>query len=298
LRWYLASDEAGGLGSNGAHAKLAVLSALHVGGLSPVLLYYGAPTEFTSWMTAHVVTVLPVEPSFMDAIKAAGAAGTFRPHSIGHWLRIAIPRIETTDEFVLYTDCDVVFLRGFQWGSLRPRLFAAAPEFRRDNWNYFNSGVMVLNIPAMQQSAAAFETLIRAGIGDATGHDFDDQIALNRAYRGNWEKLDPICNWKPYWPYQPQAALLHFHGPKLDSLEAIAAGHWRRDNPTAETLARLLDFHIESYITWCGVLGDALQVVDIPTSLRFHRLASALLRYKTTMAPNQDMSFMNIKMFV
>jgi hypothetical protein len=294
LRWYFASDEAGGLGSNGAHAKLAVLSALHVGGLSPVLLYYGRPTAFTSWMTEHGVTVLPVEPSFLDAINDSG---TFRAHSIGHWLRIAIPRIETTEEFVLYTDCDVSFVRGFPWSQIRPRLFAAAPEFKPDNWNYFNSGIMVLNIPAMQRSAAAFEDFIRNGISGATGHSFDDQIALNQAYRGHWDRLDPVCNWKPYWPYQQQAAILHFHGPKLDNLEAIACGDWPRDNPVGETLARLLDGHIDSYITWCTVLGDAWQAIDLPTSLRLHRLASSLYRYKTGIVPGQDMSFMDCRMF-
>jgi hypothetical protein len=294
LRWYFASDEAGGLGSNGAHAKLAVLSAHAAGGLSPVLLYYGKPTEFTAWMTAHGVTVLPVEPSFLDVINDSG---TFRAHSIGHWLRIAIPRLETTEEFVLYTDCDVVFLRRFPWTQIQPRLFAAAPEFQRENWNYFNSGVMLLNIPTMRQSEAAFETFIRTGIRDATGHSFDDQLALNQAYRGHWDRLDPRCNWKPYWPYNPQAAVLHFHGPKLDSLEAIVGGHWPRDNPVGETLARLLDGHIGSYITWCGVLGDAWQAIDLPTSLRFHRLASALHRYKTRVVHGQDMSFMDYRMF-
>jgi len=238
--------------------------------------------------------VLPVEPSFLDAITDSG---TFRAHSIGHWLRIAIPRIETTEEFVLYTDCDVIFVRRFPWEQYRPRLFAAAPEFKPDNWNYFNSGVMVMNLPALRRSVAAFEDFIRTGIRDASGHSFDDQIALNQAYRGNWDKLAPSCNWKPYWPYRRDAAVLHFHGPKLDSIEAITDGRWPRDNPVGETLARLLDFHIDSYITWCAVLGDAWQAIDLSTSLRFHSLASALHRYKTRIIPGQDMSFMDLRMF-
>ena len=298
MRWYFGIDEAGSHGGLGALARTAVLSARAIGGLSPRLLYYGSETDFTEWMRRHGVTVIVTEPRFLPAIRAAEAAGTHRSHSIGHWLRIGIPLLETTDEFVLYTDCDVVFLRAINWAAPRPKLFAAAPEFKRDNWNYFNSGVMLLNVAALRQSYEAFERHIVARLSDGVFPNYDDQIALNEAYRGQWSRLDPALNWKPYWGAARDAAILHFHGPKPDDIAAIAAGRWRRDNPTGLTLARLLDGHLDAYIAWCTTLGDQLQMANLPTALRFHEIASALTRYRNTENPPPgDLSFMDLKLF-
>jgi hypothetical protein len=295
MRWYFAIDEAGGLGHIGAYAKLAVRTARAIGGLEPRLLYYGNPTSFTGWMTANGVEIIQTAPSFLATIKAAEAAGTFHAHSIGHWLRLAIPEIEQAHDYVLYTDCDVIFLRPFNWQSIRPRVFSAAPEFKPDNWNYFNSGVMLLNVPAMRATYPAFESHIRARLN--TTYNYDDQWALNEVYRGKWDQLDPICNTKPYWPFNRHAAILHFHGPKLDALEAIAAGAWARHDDTARMLGKMLDAHIDHYITWCNLLGDTLQNIDLATAIRYLNLASALTRYRAKLAPVTDTDFMTLKMF-
>jgi hypothetical protein len=296
IRWYFAIDEAGGLGEAGQYARLAVLSAHAVGGLDPVLLYAGQRNDFTAWMTAHAVTVIDAQPAFKGAIEAAEAAGTYTSFSNGHWLRVTIPHIEQHADYVLYTDCDVLFLRRYAWPSLRPRLFAAAPEFTRDNWNYFNSGVMLLNVAAMRNTYAPFEQLIVSRIG-VTDFIYDDQIALNEAYRGSWDRLDPLCNFKPYWGFDAQATILHFHGPKLAALEAIAAGTWDRNNPTAARLAAMLDSALDGYIAWCNLLGDRLQAVDFPSALRCLRLASALTDYRAHAPATVDTSFRDFKLF-
>lgn len=291
MRWYFAIDQAGAGGSIGEHAKLAVLSAAAIGGLEPVLLYYGKRTDFTAWMTAHGVEVIDTAPDFLPTIRAAEAAGTYRPFSIGHWLRIGIPRIEQGREFVLYTDCDVVFLRPVAWHLIRPDWLAAGPEFSPAGWGYFNAGVMVLNVPALRASYDAFEAHIRAAITNSGAITYDDQTALNDFYRDRWERLDPSCNWKPYWGYDRRAAILHFHGPKLNGLEAIAAGRWPRDTADNAFIANMLDACVDGYIAWCNVLGDALQTADLSTALRCHRLASSLVRYRPSIQ-GADRSFL------
>ena len=295
MRWYFAVDEAGGLGGAGALAKTAVLSARAVGGLSPRLLYHGNETSFTSWMRANGVEVIPTTPSFLPQIRAAEAAGIYRAHSIGHWLRVEIPLVETQEEVVLYTDCDVIFLRAP--APQAPRVLAAAPEFRRDNWNYFNAGVMLLNVPALRQSYDAFTSHIVTRINSSQSYTYDDQVALNEAYRGHWERLDLAMNWKPYWGYNRDAAILHFHGPKPEDLLTIAEGRWRRNNPTGLTLARLADGHLAAYLAWCTALGDRLQMSNLPAALRFHEIASALTRYRATQPEVGDLSFMDLKIF-
>jgi hypothetical protein len=299
MKWYFAIDEAGALGDTGEDAKTAIRSAAAIGQLDPHLLYYGARNHFTAWMEGHGVTIIDAAPSFLDTIRTAEAAGIYKAHSIGHWLRAAIPAIEQSDEFILYTDCDVMFLNPVNWQSLRPRVLAAAPEFKPDNWNYFNAGVMLINVPALRASYPAFEALIRARINEpADYYSYDDQFAFNEFYRGQWDRLDPMLNCKPYWRFNQAAALLHFHGPKLSALAAIAAGEWQANNPTAIQLGRMLDAHLDHYIAWADSLGDRLQRFDLARAVKFNALASALLRYrKSKEFANIDASFMEFCMF-
>jgi hypothetical protein len=297
MRWYFAIDEAGGLGETGALARLMVLSARAIGGLEPMLLYHGAPTEFTAWMQRHGVCVIPVRPRFLDMFTQAQAAGTFAPYSIGHWLRLEIPDIEHEHEFVLYTDCDIIFLRPFDLSKLRPKVFAAAPEMLPENWNYFNSGVMLLNIPAMRATYPALEEQIKFRITAGDMIRYDDQFALNEGYRGLWDHLDPLFNYKPYWPFTSRAAILHLHGPKPGNLEAMTSGNWHGTDQTSFFFKKILDARCGHYIDWCNWLGDFLQTVDFSEALRFTRLASALTRYRRAVPANMDSDFMNIQMF-
>jgi len=291
MRWYFAIDEAGGLGETGSLARLAVLSARAVGGLEPVLLYFGARTAFTAWMEHHGVRVVDIQPRFLPMFTQAQAAGTFQPHSIGHWLRLEIPAVEQEHEFVLYTDCDMIFLRRFALSHLRPKVFAAAPEMQPDNWNNFNSGVMLLNVPAMRATYPALEEQIKFRINAGDFLRYNDQFALNEAYRGLWDRLDPLYNYKPYWPFTSRAPILHFHGPKPGVLEAIATGHWHDRDETAVFFSKMLNARSRYYLDWCSWLGDWLQTVDFPEAIRFAKLASALTRYRRDVPQSTDTIF-------
>ncbi len=297
MRWYFGIDEAGGLGETGRLARLAVLSARAVGGLEPVLLYFGARTEFTAWMERHGVRVLDIQPRFLTMFAQAQAAGTFQPYTIGHWLRLEIPAVEQEHEFVLYTDCDIIFLRRFDISNMQPKTFAAAPEMLPDNWNYFNSGVMLLNVPAMRASYPVLEAHIKHGITTPGRYRYDDQIALNETYRGAWDRLDPLLNYKPYWPFTDRAAILHFHGPKPNTLKALANGQMQATGQTENFFGKMLNANARHYLDWSRWLGDALQSVDFSQAVQFTALASALTRYRREVPENTGTNFMNIKFF-
>ncbi len=297
MRWYFGIDEGGARGETGALAKLAVLSARAVGGLEPVMLYHGARGEFCAWMERHGVRIIETRPGFWDAVEVAQAAGTYRPLTIGHWLRLAIPQIESEREYVLYTDCDVIFLRRFNWESLRPAVFAAAAEMLPENWNYFNSGVMLLHVPAMQATYPALEDLVRRRIGSPGYERYDDQYALNEAYRGHWERLALGCNYKPYWEFDSNAVLLHWHGPKPAQLEKLARGGFAVKDEVLQFYEKMLAARIEPYLAWSRYMGDFLQGIDLEWAISFARLASALTVWRRGNQPSGDSKFMNIKYF-
>ena len=70
----------------------------------------------------------------------------------GTFMRMEIPIIEKEDEYVLYTDMDIIFNDDILLKDLpHPAYLAAAPEFERDTkrMSYFNAGILVMNIQGM-----------------------------------------------------------------------------------------------------------------------------------------------------
>ncbi|OZB40844.1 MAG: hypothetical protein B7X48_03175 [Acidiphilium sp. 34-60-192] len=193
----------------------------------------------------------------------------------------------------------MVFLRSPRVSQFTPTFFAAAPEFAPDRWNYFNSGVMLLNLPAMRASAPALENYLRAHLADpALGATLDDQTLLNAAYRNHWDRLNPLYNWKPYWGFAPDAALLHFHGPKLAVIDAICADQWDWNDKVAASIGALFDANRTSYQIWLSQLGDQLQTIDFPTALSLQATASAIATYARTTPPRaHDLGFTEFRMF-
>jgi hypothetical protein len=250
MKWYFGLDAAGVEGDTGLHARLAVLSALSVGGLEPHCLYAGERDDFTAWMEAHGVVVHPIFPRFAQVIRDRAAEGGYSLNFMGHWLRSQICLIEHESPLVLYTDCDIVFRRTVAFGTTPPQTIACAPEFDQTDWSYFNSGVMLMNLDRLRQDYDAFEEFAIAGIRSDYSWTFRDQRAYNEFYKNRWSRLDPLCNWKPYWGYSPDASILHFHGPKFHYIRAVADGFdWTAD-PVDRQLGSLLLGHLPAYLDY------------------------------------------------
>lgn len=247
MKWYLALNEAGTRGDIGLHTKLAVLSALRNTDLQPHLLYTGERNSFTAWMEEQGVTIVESTLPYMAVIEALVAQGRYHFMTVGHWLRTNVCLEEQDDDYVFYTDVDVLFLRAPELSHIRPDYFAAAPEFDRDSWNYFNAGVMVLNPARMRSDYEGFERYLVDTLQEKT-YGFHDQIAYNEFYRGRWERLPVEMNWKPYWGRNESAALLHFHGPKLGAIEAILDERWNWGNDHGRQIGSLFLEHFESYV--------------------------------------------------
>ncbi len=298
MRWYFAINEAGSAGDLGLHAKLAVVSARRVGGLDPVLLYLGARNAFTAWMDAAGVRVIDAEPGFADAIRAAVAAGRYPPDFAGHWLRSAICLTDWTEELALYTDCDVVFLRPLDLPAGVPAYFACAPEFEPDNWNYFNSGVMLMNLAALRDSYAGFDRYIRTSLAGAESAGFNDQLAYNSFYRGHWSRLDPVWNWKPYWGLNPAARILHFHGPKLGAIRRILDGDWNWQHEHERQIGSLFVSAMVFYAGYLRIL-HALFAAELPEAGA--AIGAALDRFDAfaATAPRErvDLAFTRFRLF-
>jgi hypothetical protein len=214
MKWYFAVNE-NGLKHAWDQIGVAVDSARRNTQLTPICLV--DPGERGPEATARIaalahagVEIIEHRASLFRIVKEVHRLDS--DMFSGHWLRCDIPVLNCTDEIVLYTDIDVMFRSDPDVSAHKPAFLSCAPEHERDDWSYFNSGVMLMNLPHLR---ATRDELVRHVEGHihAMG-PYDDQGVLNAVYRERWDRLDHRCNWKPYWGFKNDARIVHFHGPK------------------------------------------------------------------------------------
>jgi len=136
----------------------------------------------------------------------------------GTFMRMEIPIIEKEEKYVLYSDIDVIFNSDILLEELpHPAYLAAAPEFECnvDNMEYFNAGVLIMNIQGMKIKYDKFISKINNRERNVSG--LFDQGYLNELCFSDMELLPLEYNWKPYWGINNKAKLIHFHGMKPNS---------------------------------------------------------------------------------
>jgi hypothetical protein len=192
--------------------RAAVKSAKRNTSLLPHMIYDGKPNGFTAEIADMGVTIIPHRVSFYNDLLA-------EQHKHPDWdllsmsgafLRNEIPLLEAQDNVVIYTDCDVIFLKD-PTISRPPTYFAATPEESKTDYSHINTGVLLMNVEALRKKLPDFTAYILDRI--LTGHP-EDQPMYNEFYQGLWDRLDITLNWKPYWGEEPSAQIIHWHGPK------------------------------------------------------------------------------------
>ena len=258
--------------------KVAVMSARARTTLVPICITTAhANSEFSQWLVSHRVRVISHTPRWADRMrdkvahinrqKKLAREGHFNDSShlfgdadamIGTFMRIDIPILGFRDEFILYTDVDVMFKTDIDWTALLgntgeatirstndfaegkfnfspagkrglPRYFSGSGETTHTKDPLFmNAGVMLMNMRSLRETYEKFLEFIFAdddlnwitGPGDqgAYKYFYSDNIPneLNPA-KPHSNFLPYALNWKAYWKYNREAAIIHFHGPKCDT---------------------------------------------------------------------------------
>lgn len=207
MKWYFASN--GQSKDFFPLIKAAVTSALKNTTLEPNFIYDGEENEFTKWLREKGVNIIPHRISFYEKLKNHYDERVLKI-ATGAFLRCDIPIIEKEDKFVLYTDCDVLFLKDFSI-DIEPEYFACSTQFSKTNYENFNTGVMLINVEKFRESYQDFKSFITENLSSLP--DFD-QTAYQKFYKNKNTKLPIIYNHKPYWGIDKNAVILHFHGPK------------------------------------------------------------------------------------
>ena len=146
--------------------------------------------------------------------------------SSGAFLRTEIPILMDSlgikDEYCLYTDYDVIFQKKdySELDNLKPKYFAVCPEIKKNDWSYFNTGVMLLNVNTLKTEDEKIIKFINDNFGKVQlPYGSYDQPIMNFLFKDKFDRLPLEYNWKPYWGINEDAKIIHFHGAKPESVE-------------------------------------------------------------------------------
>lgn len=244
--------------------RVAVESALQNTDLEPHFIYDGQPSPLTEELSKNGVAVHFHKLSFEQAII------DYKPDERGYqsiaraaFLRFDIPLFANDDEFVLYTDVDVVFLKNLDLSEYRPNIFGAAPQMSQGQKWDMNSGVLLLRLSAMHRDRDALLSFTTNNL-----HIGLDQEILRAFYGKNYLLLPDIFNWKPYWGKNEDATILHWHGPKpvliekwIEDRELKTHSAWQEllERPVAD-YEGFLDYHKIFLEAWHARSGSLMWV--------------------------------------
>jgi len=245
MKWYFALSQATQQ-VYADHVKVSVISALKNTSLEPHFLYDGEDDDLCAWMRSKGVTVIRTRVHFHEQITALRETGYLSDVALGAYLRTEIPNIDKSDDIVLYTDCDVMFLKDPVYQGPPIRYFAAAPESDIGDYSVhsINTGSLFMNLKNLRSVYWPFVTFIKGGLQNFAAFD---QGAYRIFFNGLWDRMDPIHNWKPYWGYNSGASIIHFHGPKYNNIKTMQqGGHvwWRLEamyRGNADTYQKYVD---------------------------------------------------------
>ncbi len=270
MKWFFALNECGNQFENYSKLlKVAVHTARKFTSLEPYFLYDGEENSLIEWLKKRGVNVINCRTFLYEKLKKI-AQERCDPNYLGigagAFLRTEIPRLTAevgiTDQYVLYTDVDVMFLSEVTdvLSNMFPQYFATAPESSLNNYNSMNSGVMLMNLETLRKTDAKFRDFMSEKIEKLVDMAWD-QGAYKRFYKSRffgfkWDKLPPEFNWKPYWHENPVAKIIHFHGPKPYQKEVLAAPN------VPEHLKILLPFRTENYQKLCRLWDDFYKEVE------------------------------------
>jgi hypothetical protein len=150
------------LGRNLAHVcdyadmvKVAVHIAVKQTLLAPHFLYEGADNALTDWLRKREIPIIRCRTRLFGRLREISQRKQdpqILAIGAGAFLRTELPRIALEmgmeDEYILYTDCDVMFMDQLteDLEKLSCRYFAVAPEFDSKDYQLMNTGVMLMNL--------------------------------------------------------------------------------------------------------------------------------------------------------
>ncbi|WP_284946706.1 glycosyltransferase [Acidisoma cladoniae] len=228
LKWYFCFNEAA-TAWFADMIKAAVTSARLNTDLAPHCIYDGGPSPMIDWLKDNAVTIHYTKVPFrarlfdQDVIDRNKGTGYSPVSASGYYLPLQIAEVETHDQYVLFTDCDIMFLKSVDYSNFKPEIIGAVAEVANLSaptpshvQDAFNSGVLVINVPELRRRTPELhQALEESGYYNFgnTGATYDQGL-LNMVFKSIWTPLPTELNWRVFYGHNPDANIVHWHGPK------------------------------------------------------------------------------------
>ena len=233
-------------------AMAAVRSARANTSLDIAVMYDGDAPEFLDFLAAHDVRCIQQRFSLADD-------PTFWPDPpdrlsfrrndraiCGAFMPFDVPGLFLEEDYILYTDTDVIFKR--DPASLlqveRPEFIAGVSYGKSSCWPvgpapqsrpYINTGVLVINVQAwVQEFDALVDTSKRFEWG-RTGREWNEGI-INQHFDKRIKFLRRTFNWRPWMGVFEAAPIVHYHGARPEHLTEYL--EWGIESPDLPSWAR------------------------------------------------------------
>ena len=181
-------------------AQVAVCSARKNTTFEPICIYDGCNKRVIDWMTLQNIPIIFHRSNLYE--KACQVYGV-PPNSLrsvkptGAWLRIDIPLL-TNEDFILYTDTDIMFLGDCkELENIKPKYIAAVNDYNPLNDYNINSGVLLMNVKNLRAEHEDFIKFININMLKTWATY--DQNAYDIYYANRILKLPLEFNWKSFW---------------------------------------------------------------------------------------------------
>jgi len=230
----------------------AIRSARANTSLDIAVMYDGDAPEFLDFLAAHDVRCIQQRFSLADD-------PTFWPDPpdrlsfrrndraiCGAFMPFDVPGLFLEEDYILYTDTDVIFQR--DPASLlqveRPEFIAGVSYGKSSCWPvgpapqsrpYINTGVLVINVQAwVQEFDALVDTSKRFEWG-RTGREWNEGI-INQHFDKRIKFLRRTFNWRPWMGVFEAAPIVHYHGARPEHLTEYL--EWGIESPDLPSWAR------------------------------------------------------------
>jgi hypothetical protein len=237
MKWFFALNESCPTFLHYADmVKVAVHTAFKFTSLAPHFLYDGADNALTDWLQNRKIEIIRCRTPLFASLREISLRKQdpeILAIGAGAFLRIELPRLAYDlgmyERYVLYTDCDVMFMEEVaeDLKKIECRYFAVAPEFDPADYQHMNTGVMLMNLKNLSAVDERFRKFVISNLEyfpcwDQSAYQWFYRRPRKRVfYRDGWDRLPIEYNWKPYWGDYSSAKIIHFHGPKPFQRELV-----------------------------------------------------------------------------
>lgn len=244
MKWFMAANQES-LQNDGflRLLRLALHTAQQNTSLEPYLIYDGEECAELEALKGQGITALrtslTIEPELRAWMTENYPGDIHLITRRGAFLRMELGKViqenGLKDEYVLYTDCDVMFMQEPDVANCRPDCLAATGKkeggrtwLRLGGCWHFSSGVLVLNTASMINCSEGFRNFVLNNGEGVTRPPMpffqknlflSDQVSINLFFRNRIQRLPQKLNWNPRNGVSSAAEIVHFNGLKWTEWE-------------------------------------------------------------------------------